>query len=159
MSKKLKERKKKNKNIETRQKLIFRREAIIKKKKRDREIDNDVNNVREKIIPFINPDKEKIRKQEQLENNLKTIKALEEEYKREQNARKKINDKLELEGAVTLQEKIDLMGKQANQLAEKSETLVEKTNKILTKVRGKEILEGEMLNEFRKNNFSTKEIR
>ena len=145
MSKKLKERKKKAKERETREKLLVRREALIKKKKRDREIDRDVRANRDKAMPVINPDKEKQRKQKQLEHNLKLLKALEEGYKREQEVRKVMNEKLEAEGAVTLQEKMDLMGKEATAKAKEVESLIEKTNKVLSKVRGKEIIEGEML--------------
>ena len=93
------------------------------------------------------------------------LKALEEEYKKEQTARKELNDRLEAQGAHTLKEKIDVLGKEANKQAEEAEeTLLEKTNKVLTQVRSKEILQGQLEQEewqsrrkiFRENVNSTK---
>ena len=141
------ERKKKAKERETKAKLLARKLALVKQKKRDREVDRDVRAMRDRIVPIINPDKDKLRKQKQLERNLQMLKALEEEYKKEQEIWARMNKKLEEQGALTLQEKMDMMGKEATELAEKAETLVEKTNKVLSKVRGKEILQGQMMKE------------
>jgi flagellar hook-basal body complex protein FliE len=150
-NKQLKERKKKNKERETRAKLLARRLNVAHIKKREREVDRDVRAMRERIMPVINPDKDKLRKQKQLEHNLQLLKSLEEEYKREQEARKKINERLEAQGALTFQEKMDMMGKEVTEAAkkaeEKSESLIEKTNKVLSKVRAKEIMEGEVMQE------------
>ena len=106
MKKKLKERKKKEKERKTQKQLLWRREYAIKKKKKDRSIDKDVRANRDKIEPIISPEKEKLRKQQQLERNLQMLKGLEEEYKKEQENRKKLNEKLEAEGAMTLKEKM-----------------------------------------------------
>ena len=95
-----------------------------------------------------NREKEKLRKQQQLERNLQLLKNLEEEYKKEQEDRKKLNERLEAEGAKTLPEKLALMGKEANKKAEETGTsLLDETNKVLTQVRKKEILEGQMMQE------------
>ena len=65
----------------------------------------------------------------------------------------------------SLKEKIDVLGKEANKQAEEAEeTLLEKTNKVLTQVRSKEILQGQLEQEewqsrrkiFRENVNSTK---
>ena len=162
---KTKVRKKKAKERATKAQLRYKRDIKAKEKKRERDIDADVKANRDKITPYVSPEKEKLRKQQQLENNLQLLKALEEEYKKEQTARKELNDRLEAQGAHTLKEKIDVLGKEANKQAEEAEeTLLEKTNKVLTQVRSKEILQGQLEQEewqsrrkiFRENVNSTK---
>lgn len=116
--KKLQERKKKQRELDNKEKLARRRRAIEKKRKYDKEIDKDVKASEEKLMPYVSPEKNKLRVQKQIENNMKILRQLEEQYEKEQKVRGDINKKLEGEGHETLQEKVVAMGEMATALAE-----------------------------------------
>jgi hypothetical protein len=130
MNKKLQERKKKKHEQEAKGKVVRRREAIRKKAKYESSLDKDVAASREKIVPIINPHKEKLRKQKALEKNMEILKALEEDYKKEQDKRASLNAYLASQGHHTLSEKIQHMGENATKAAG-GESLIEKTKRIL----------------------------
>jgi hypothetical protein len=136
--KKIKERKKKAKERKTQAQLQYKRKVRAKDKKRERIIDADVRANRERIDPIVNPETIRLRKQKELERNIQILKALEEQYQKDKQFKRELNERLEAQGAKTLQEKIDIVGKEAEG------SLLEKTNKVLSKVRGKEILQGLM---------------
>ena len=107
-----------------------RREAIRKKKKYDESLDKDVAGSAEKIMPIINPYKEKLRKQKALAHNMEILHKLEEEYKKEQERRAKINADLEAEGHLTLVDKVQAIGEKATKAAG-GMSLIEKTKQVL----------------------------
>jgi hypothetical protein len=118
--KKIRERKKKQRELESKKKVQKRREVLRKQAKYDKQLDNDVRASREKLMPYVSPEKERLRVQKQIEHNMQLIKGLEDEYEREQATRRQINDKLESEGHETLQEKVEAMGKEAIALADEA---------------------------------------
>jgi len=131
----LKERKKKARERAVKGKILRRRAAARKKRKYEAEIERDVVKNREKIVPIINPDKEDARKHKMLEKNMEMLKVLEEEYKKEQEKRNKLNKDLEDKGCFTMEEKIKHIGNEATKEAGDN-TLIEKTEKTLRRLHG-----------------------
>jgi hypothetical protein len=82
-----------------------RRQAMLDKK------------FREKIVPFIkDPEKRKAmeeveakKSRQKIEKNLEILKALEDEYLKEKEMKKTLNETLEAEGHVTLKDKINAL--------------------------------------------------
>lgn len=77
-------------------------------------IKNDASALNE-VISQIKENKEEEVKAK-LEHNLKILEALEEEYDKENEARKELNQKLENEGYKTIKEKMDALHKKALEL-------------------------------------------
>ncbi len=138
----MQERKKKNKERETKGKLLRRREVIRKKKKYEASLERDVAASAEKLMPIINPHKEKLRKQKALAHNMEILQRLEEEYKKSQERRARLNADLEADGHLTLQDKVRAMGEKATKAAG-GMSLIEKTKQTL-----------EALNPFQENEFN-----
>lgn len=118
--KKIRERKKKQRELDSKKKVQKRREGLRKQAKYDKQLDKDVRASQDKLMPYVNPEKQKLRVQKQIEQNMQLLKKLEQEYEQEQNARQGINDRLESEGHQTLREKVEAMGKEAIALADET---------------------------------------
>jgi hypothetical protein len=132
-SKKQKERKKKNREKIAKDRVLRRRETLRKQRKQAMEEKlNELQaeeNAFGKQKPFVKNDAsalnevvsvEKEKRAEELnsklEHNLKILEALEEEYDRESETRKEINQKLENEGHMTMKEKMDALHQKALEL-------------------------------------------
>jgi len=122
-SKKMKDRKKKRRERESKANVIKHREALHQHRKYEKGIDEDIRASREKLEPFV--DKKKI-----IARNLEIIKGLEEDYKREQKRRASLNKKLESQGHSSFVEKMGAMRAQVQ------ESLVTKTKKTLEMLHG-----------------------
>lgn len=140
MSKKLQERKKKRREQENKGKVIRRREAVIKRAKYEKSIASDVHASRDKMVPFVNPYKEELRKQKAIEHNMEVLKKLEEAHKREQDARNNMNGKLEAAGCESLKDKIQKIGEEATKAAG-GISLIEKTRNALRVLHGEDFEE------------------
>jgi predicted RNase H-like nuclease (RuvC/YqgF family) len=130
MNKKLQERKKKRREREAKGKVLRRREVIRNKRKYDESLNKDVASSRDPVAPVINPYKEKLRKQKALEHNMEILRKLEEDYKKEQSKRAKLNADLEAAGHQTLTDKVRAMGEKAT-IAAGDLSLIEKTKRTL----------------------------
>jgi len=115
-SKKLEEKKKKQREAKSKESVLRKRTKIREQSKKDREIAKAERNTRQRIPPFVRTEKQIEFDQhkeesalEQLENNLKILEALEEEYLKEQAAREQTNAELEADGHMTLKEKMDAL--------------------------------------------------
>lgn len=95
--------------------MLRRKEAIRAKQKYEKQIEKDVIQNRPKLTPITNEAiaAKKDSVQEQLEENMKILKALEEEYEKEMASKKQLNEGLEAQGHSTLQDKMDAINKQA----------------------------------------------
>jgi len=123
MSKKMQDRKKKNRERAAKQTVLRRREAIRKKRKYDESLEKAARVGEIRLDPIVNPkDPEKVAKfrefESKVQHNIKLIEALEQEHKRELEDRKKINEKLEDEGCHTLKEKMDYLEEKTKEILE-----------------------------------------
>ena len=115
--------KKKERERESRKKVLHRREVMRETKKAEqaKEDQMEAEYLKQqqdglKPMPIINdPAKRDAAIKARLERNLKILEALEQEYQKEQAQRKEVNAKLEGEGAMTLKEKIEYLNKMAKQ--------------------------------------------
>lgn len=119
MSKKQKERKKKLRELVAKKRVLARR-SILRKQASDEKKSSRLNKkFREKIDPIVkDEEKRKIMEEvknkkilSKLERNAEILKMLEKDYEDEVNRKKEMNKELELEGHLTLQEKVDAIGK------------------------------------------------
>lgn len=131
-SKKQKERKKKKREEIARKRVLRRREAFRRQKKQSMQEKISEMEAEEKAFgkmkPFVKNDAsvlndalKEIRDKDKeihsrIEHNLKILEALEEEYDKENAARKEINQKLENEGYMTIKDKMDALHKKALEL-------------------------------------------
>lgn len=111
--------KRKEREKQSREKVLRRRDAI----RRDRKLENEKTKKEAEFAPKQNPivnlkkdstvtnKEERIR--EQLLKNQQILKALEQEYEKEQKTRQGINSNLEGEGHETLQDKLAAMHQKA----------------------------------------------
>jgi hypothetical protein len=107
MSKKrLLERKKKKREEKNKENILKRRNFLRNQHKENIE-------ETEKLTPYINPEKERLRKLAKIEENMQLMKKLQEEHDREVANRKALNKDLESKGCLTLQEKMDALAKNA----------------------------------------------
>lgn len=132
-SKKQKERKKKNREKIAKNRVLKRREALRKQRKQAFEerknevqaeenafgrqkpfVKNDASALNEVIVQERKSSMEDIKSK--IEHNLKILEALEEEYDKENEVRKEINQKLENEGFMTMKEKMDALHQKALEL-------------------------------------------
>lgn len=124
MSKKLKEKKKKDREKSVQNKLMKQRQAATAKRQtemkefreerfKDKEVrkfQKDQDRFDEYAKAFTeNLDKLPKETKDQILHNLKILKAMEDEYKKEQEGRKATNDKLESEGHGTLSDKLNAL--------------------------------------------------
>lgn len=129
-NKKQKEKKIKDRERKVEEKLKKRRDALRKEKKimdlQKRQEEEAQNLVQGKLRPIVN-DYEKVSEIKenknasalsQLQKNLEILKALEQEYDKEQQVRNSINETLESEGHLTMAEKMDALHKKALELAQ-----------------------------------------
>jgi len=120
-TKKQKERKKKAHEAKAKSRVSSRRHKMDLQKKQDRQIALLDKKFREKTIPIVK-DKEKQKMIEDVKNekiidklqkNYEILKSLEEEYLKEQEIKKNMNQALEAEGHDTLQKKLTAMETEA----------------------------------------------
>lgn len=132
MSKKQQERKNKLRKEIAKKRVLARREVLRKQASEDLKSARLQKKFRERVDPIVK-DEEKRKAMEQaknekilskLEKNAEILKALENEYLSEKDQKKQVNDKLELEGHVTLKEKMDALDKKIreNMTEEQKET-------------------------------------
>jgi len=115
--KKLQERKQKAKERATAQQKVKRRLFASRRARYEKEIETEARDNRTRLEPIRNDSS--LRKiGEHLAHNLKVLEALEEEYVQEQLGRKEINDVLEAEGYKTIEQKMDVLKKQAHEIVE-----------------------------------------
>jgi len=126
-NKKLKEKKKKARERKSKAKVLKKRAEIRAKAKYEKQLEEEHEESRSKPQPYMKPEtrrrlNEEQQQQaaerdaqikEQLEHNLEVLKALEEEYLADQEAKKQANEELEAEGYNTLQEKLDVLAERA----------------------------------------------
>lgn len=113
-TKKQLERKKKEKELKARARVQARRHKMEAMKKQQTREARLQRKFREKISPIVKDPEAKTRLEEaenkrtlrKLENNAQILKALEEEYVREKEQKKALNESLESEGHITLKEKL-----------------------------------------------------
>jgi len=161
-SKKQKERKKKKREEIARSRVLKRRESLRKQRKQAMEEKQKETLAEEnafgKIKPFVKNDasvlnetitQSKEDRQEEikakLEHNLKILEALEEEYDKESEARKELNQKLENEGYKTIKEKMDALHKKALELEGVAEDM-EQAQKEFDAQKDEIVVEPEILN-------------
>ena len=122
MASKHKVAKKKEREREVAEKLYRRRVAKAKKAKEDQKLDMEAVRTLMKKKPFRKPrnpeEAEAMRLHDEeihkkIEHNLEILKALEEEYHREQAMRKQVNDQLEAQGHLTPEAKFNAIQEQA----------------------------------------------
>jgi hypothetical protein len=127
--KKLREKKKKARERDSKAKVLKRRAEMRAKAKYERQLEAEHEESRSKPQPYMKPEtrrrlneehqQQAVEKdaeiKEKLEHNLEILKALEEEYLAEQEAKKQANEELEAEGHNTLQEKMDALAERAEE--------------------------------------------
>lgn len=115
------EKKKKAREAKAKARVAFRRHKLDQLKKQEKQGARLEKKFRERISPVINDPDAKKRFEEsenkksvqKLEKNMQILKALEEEYEKEQELKKQINAQLEAEGHITLQEKMNALEEKA----------------------------------------------
>lgn len=116
---KRKEKKKKDKERQTKDRVLRRREAIREQARLEKKQAKLEHKFRDRIAPIVNAkepetkEEKEERVQKQLEHNVKILEALEDEYLKDQDVRKEINEELEAEGHSTFKEKMDAMEEKA----------------------------------------------
>jgi len=130
MTKKQKDKKKKNREEIAKKRVLARRNNLRKNLSEKRKLDKLEKKFREKIKPIMNESKSKeiedIKNKNiitKLENNMKVLEALEKEYQEEIDHKKEVNDLLEAEGHVSIKQKMDA-------LEEKMKNEIEKKSKV-----------------------------
>jgi hypothetical protein len=115
------ERKKKARESKAKARVEASRHKAMLLKKDERRQAKLNNKFRDKLVPFIkDPERKKAleeaeaqKSRDKLERNMQILKALEEEYEKDKDAKKAINDQLEAEGHITLQDKLNALEKKA----------------------------------------------
>lgn len=118
---KLKGRKKIKKAAEAKNKVLGRRDKIQKENSIKRKVKKAAHATRERLKPFIKDpqkkeERDKMQKEinlAQLEENMRILEALEQEYLREQEEKAELNEKLEAEGFVEIKDKLSELERQA----------------------------------------------
>ena len=120
--KKLRERKKQKREKEAKVKAAKRRDktqAENRARKKDQKAAEKARRKINPIRPYVkDPEKVKAKDEDimaQLQRNYEILEALEEEYLREEEAKRKLNEELEAEGLTTLKEKLDALEKKAKE--------------------------------------------
>lgn len=121
MSKKQKERKKKNRQEIAKKRVQARRKILMKERKERDKAAKLERKFRNKITPIIKDQTKKILIEEtkkeqnmnQIQKNIEILKALEAEYLKEQEHKKQVNAQLEAEGHVSLKEKLEALNLKA----------------------------------------------
>jgi len=122
-TKRQKERKKKERENKGKARVLARRHKLRTDRKSEMHAARLERKFREKIRPIISdPDKkafveeaEKRRVLEKLQRNAEILKALEEQYHRDMETKKSVNETLESEGLVALKDKLQAMETKARE--------------------------------------------
>jgi NADH pyrophosphatase NudC (nudix superfamily) len=133
-SQRQKEKKKKERQKASKAKVLVRREQLRKDRKEAAEEQRKEKEAHAIIHgrqkPFVktkttefDPLTEISSIKDMLENNLKILEALEQEYDAEQAARADVNEKLEAEGHMSMREKMDALHQKALEITGKAEEL------------------------------------
>ena len=128
---KLKDKKKKARDRKNKAQGQKRRDAKHREDKKKKEwqeqVELESGTTPEKIKPFVGPDKLKEREEKrdaqiqiQLEKNIEILQALEDQYLQEQQQKNDLGAELEAEGYNTLEEKLDILNKRAQEQVEES---------------------------------------
>lgn len=123
-TKRQKERKKKERENKGKARVMARRHKLRADRKSETHAARLERKFREKIKPIISdPDKkaaaeeaEKSRVLEKLRRNAEILKALEEQYQRDMEAKKSVNEALESEGFVDLKDKLQALETKAREV-------------------------------------------
>lgn len=115
------EKKKKARELKAKARVSARRHKLDQLKKRDKQESKLNNKFREKLQPIIkDPEVKKKfdeieakKTAEKIEKNLQILKALEDEYIREKEYKKQLNDELEAEGHLTFKDKMNALEEKA----------------------------------------------
>lgn len=116
MSKQMNQRqlkKKKDRERRGKERAAIQREINRKKKKSERLIDLAVKRTRPRGETFVSENKQALKKIEQLSHNQKVLAALEEEYKKEVEAREKFNIELASAGCESIEDKLNYVKENA----------------------------------------------
>lgn len=113
--------KKKNREKIAKQRVLRRREQMRAIRKEDAAKERLERELSPKLMPIVNDPlvremREKSRidsAKAQIEKNLELLKALEEEYDKEQALRQQVNEDLEAEGHMSMKDKLDALHKKA----------------------------------------------
>lgn len=122
--KKQRERKKKQRELKGRARVLARRNKLREDMRNERRSASLDRKFREKIKPIIkDPEKraaleeaEKSKVLERLQRNAEILKALEEQYQSDMEAKKSINESLEAEGHVDLKDKFNALESKAREI-------------------------------------------
>lgn len=111
---KRKEKKVKDRERRSRDKVLARRKAMREQARLEKKEFLLEKKYREKLLPIQSDEKRDQELRKRLEHNLKILEALEEEYLKEQEQRSACNTALEAEGHETMKEKLDALGDKAD---------------------------------------------
>jgi hypothetical protein len=120
-TKRQQERKKKNKERKAKARVEARRHKLNSARREELQASKLERKFRERPNPIVKDPEAKKRAEEaasasrlkKLENNARILKALEEEYERDNERKKAINEQLEAEGHHTLKEKVEALEQKA----------------------------------------------
>lgn len=123
-TKKQQERKKKDRERKGRARVLARRHKLREDMRNERRSAMLNKKFREKVKPIINdPEKkaameqaEKNKALERLQRNAEILKALEEQYQKDLDSKKAINESLEAEGHIELKDKVKAMEEKAREM-------------------------------------------
>jgi hypothetical protein len=115
------EKKKKAREQKGRARVAAQRHKMSVVKKNDRRQAMLDKKFKEKIVPFVkDPEKRKAieeaevnKSRQKIEKNMEILKALEDEYLKEQEQKKILNETLEAEGHITLKDKVNALEEKA----------------------------------------------
>lgn len=113
---KIREKKKQKKAKEARDQALKKKEKVRAENRIKKQTERAAHKTRERLVPIVNIHRSKGKKSDQdvikqLKHNLEILKAMEEEYLKDLEAKKNVNDQLESEGLTTLKEKLDALEK------------------------------------------------
>lgn len=123
------ERKKKQRELKGRARVLARRKKLREDMRNEKQSARLSRKFREKIKPIINDSEkrasleeaEKNRVLERLQRNAEILKALEDQYHKDSDAKKTINEALEAEGHVELKDKFKALESKARDIASPKE--------------------------------------
>ena|SRR5262252_1406390 len=111
--------KKKERERAVRKKVLHRREALRRHKAEEREKEDQYEReYQSPPKPIVNDQKKNAAIMNRLQENMKILEALEQEYLTEMETRKDRNDDLEAQGYITLPEKLEALSQKAAVLAD-----------------------------------------
>jgi hypothetical protein len=105
-TKKLQEKKKKQREQDSKSKVLARRNAKWAKDKLEKEARLKEKMLQPKVEPIVGEEKKKLRLEQQLEHNMKILEALEAEYEKEKQGQADLSDDLEAQGFTSVEKKV-----------------------------------------------------